>query len=57
MSGDVFQKNKSWRYFTNNSVNVGPQVSRVFFGPALAGLREGLAWVPRSDDIHRSTPW
>jgi hypothetical protein len=54
--GDVLAEQVSSAALAPDSEHVGPQVAFVEPARALSGEAEGLAWVPRNDEIHRATP-
>jgi len=56
MPSDILQKDEGRTYLFDNSMNVGPQVPWIVLATSRSGLRERLAGIPRSDEIHRSTP-
>ena len=51
----VFQERKSRSYLADNSGDIGPKPSIVFFSEPLSGNRHRLARKARCDDIHDST--
>ena len=56
MSSDVFENNNPWSNFSDDSGDIGPEVSGVGFALSVPCLGEGLAWVPGMEDIHSATP-
>lgn len=56
MVGDVLEGDESGLELSDESRDVGPEVSLVFVGSLLAGHGEGLARVAASDAIHDSSP-
>lgn len=56
VASDVLQIDESGLHLANDSSDIGPEMALVVFSVALAGMRERLARVSRSDEIHRSTP-
>jgi hypothetical protein len=53
---DILQKDEGGTNLLDDSMNLGPQVSRIICATTLAGVAEWLAGVSSSDAIHRSTP-
>lgn len=56
MPRDVLEEDESGLDLPDDSLDVRPQVPRVIGAKALAGRREGLARVARSDEIHDAAP-
>lgn len=56
MPCDVLQKDDGGTYLLNNSIDSGPQVSRIVASKTSTGLAERLARVARTDDVHEATP-
>jgi hypothetical protein len=56
MVGDVFEENKSRFALSDDSGDVGPEVTWVISSGATASDGEGLARISRRDNIHDSTP-
>ena len=53
---DVLAEEEPRVRFPDDAPDVRPEVARIADPATLAGDGEGLAWVSRSDEIHRSTP-
>jgi hypothetical protein len=56
MAGDIFENNDPWTNFVDDSLNIGPEMSRVIGSSALPGDGEWLAWVTGRDEIHSTAP-
>jgi len=56
VAGHVFEKYDWWFNFANDSMDLGPKVSRIVLSTTFAGDAERLARVARSEAIHDSTP-
>jgi len=56
MAGDIFENNEPWTNFVDDSLNIGPEMSRVIGSSALPGDGEWLAWVTGRDEIHSTAP-
>jgi len=56
MAGDVLENNESWSALADDAGDVGPQVAIILNAAAQSSIRERLARVARSDEIHDSTP-
>jgi hypothetical protein len=56
VSLDVLENNDGWLYFSDDPLNVGPEVPWVCFCEPFAGDTEWLARVTGSDEIHSATP-
>ena len=53
---DVLEEDPFRADLGDDARDVGPEVALVFLAAALAGGREGLAGIPRSDDLNDPAP-
>jgi len=56
MMGDILEEDEGRLNFGDDAGDMGPEVARVVRAPALAGNRERLARIARSDDVHHAAP-
>ena len=56
MMGDIFEEDEGRFDLANDSCDMRPEVARVVRTLALARDAERLAWISRSDDVHRAAP-
>lgn len=56
VAGHVFEKYECRFDFAKDSVDMRPKVPRIIVSTTLTREAERLAWVARSDAIHRATP-
>lgn len=57
MPGDVFEKEPFRFDFAGDPGDMGPEMTGVGISLPKAGVREGLARVACSDNIHDAAPW
>jgi hypothetical protein len=57
MMGDILEEYERRLAFPDDAGDMRPEVARVLDAPALARDGERLAWIARSDDVHRAAPW
>jgi len=56
MMGDIFEEDEGRFDLADDSCDMRPEVARVVRTLALARDAERLAWISRSDDVHRAAP-
>ncbi len=57
MMGDIFEEDEGRLDLADDAGHMRPEVARVIRAPPLARNGEWLAWIARSDDVHRAAPW
>ena len=57
MMGDIFEEDEGRLDLGDDAGHMRPEVARVIRAPPLARNGEWLAWIARSDDVHRAAPW
>jgi hypothetical protein len=57
MMGDILEEYEGRLAFPDDAGDMRPEMAWVLDAPALARDGERLAWIARSDDVHRAAPW
>lgn len=56
MMGDILEEDEGRFDFADDAGDMRPEVARIVRAPAFARDAERLAWIARSEDVHRAAP-